>query len=208
MAILVNWFEVTFDRKEFTLPFLSCATWDESTPILRQYPEARIVRSRQQDGTIRLYFITGTPVVDHSTEAVPSAGMMSVAARLIESNLGKYFEDQGTRVSSSHWGTEITREVQSFSPIGLTIQQGIHAKYFADLEPKFRHGITLNWIVRPIFTLSIADLPATKNYDGLPVLLRWPESLGPCPNELAPPPATTLLYATKPTKSSTVGRSI
>src|SRR6266496_2239580 len=58
MAILVNWFEVTFDRKDITLPVLTCSSWEESTPILDHYPATEIVRVRQPDQSIRLYFVT------------------------------------------------------------------------------------------------------------------------------------------------------
>lgn len=186
MAILVNWFEVNFDRKEFKLPFLTCAAWQDSTAILDRYPKAQIVRSRRDDGSIRLYFITGKPEEEFSFETVAPEGKPSIAARVVEFNLGKFFEAQGLRVRANQWGIEATREVHSFPKIGLTIRQGINAKYFADQESKFRHGITLNWTVRPGFTVPISELPESIERGGLPVLLRWPPDWGACPVELAP----------------------
>lgn len=38
MAILVNWFEVTFGLKEIALPFKMCSSSEESTPSIERYP--------------------------------------------------------------------------------------------------------------------------------------------------------------------------
>ena len=186
MAILVNWFEVTFDRKDITLPFLTCSSWDESTPIVERYPAMEIVRVRGTDQTIRLYFVTGQPEGDVQTETMSQAGPRPVAARLIEYNLAKHFEKSGARVVVNHrWGINATREVQQFAAIGLTIHQGINAKYFAVTEPRLQHGITLNWITPPFFMLPVSQLPPSRSYDGFPVLLQWPKALGECPKEIA-----------------------
>ncbi|HOC56887.1 MAG TPA: hypothetical protein PKI20_14815 [Verrucomicrobiota bacterium] len=187
MAILVNWFEVTFDRKEVTLPFLASPSWEESTTVLERYPAMELVRVRQADQTIRLYFVTGHPEGDFTTETVSLAGPRAIAARLIEYNLAKHFEKLGARVVINHrWGIDATREAQQFAAIGLTVHQGINAKYFAVTEPRLQHGITLNWITPPFFTLPVSQLPATRSYDGFPVLLQWPRALGECPKEIAP----------------------
>jgi hypothetical protein len=185
MAILVNWFEVTFDRKDITLPFLACASWTESTVILKQYPDAQIVRERQDTGEIRLYFVAGQPSGEHFTASVAFVGAPAISARVIEYNLGKHFEKLGARVTLSHnWGIDATREVQKFSSIGLAIHQGINAKYFSLSEPTWQHGITLNWITPPLFTLPVSALPATQCYDGFPVKLKWPSEIGICPKEI------------------------
>src|SRR6266496_1706823 len=169
MAILVNWFEVTFDRKDITLPVLTCSSWEESTPILNHYPATEIVRVRQPDQSIRLYFVTGQPEGTFSTDTIPLAATRSISARLIEYNLAKHFEKSGARVVFSHrWGVNATREAQQFSPIGLTIHQGINANYFAVTEPRLQHGITLNWITPTFFTLPVSQLPTSRSYDGFP----------------------------------------
>ncbi len=186
MAILVNWFEVTFDRKDLSLPVLPSPSWEESTAVLDQYHAAEVVRIRQPDNSIRLYFITGTPHGDSSTETVPLAGARTIAARLIEYNLAKHFEKQGARVQFNHrWGVNATRQVQEFPRIGLALHQGINAKYFAVTDPRFQHGITLNWITPPFFTIPISQLPNSRSYDGFPVLLHWPQALGECPKQIA-----------------------
>lgn len=46
MALLVNWFEVRFDRKDFDLPYVDCATWEESTEVLESYVQTETVRTR------------------------------------------------------------------------------------------------------------------------------------------------------------------
>jgi hypothetical protein len=187
MAILVNWFEVTFDCKECTFPYLTSPSWEESSTILEAYRTAEIVRVRQPDGGIRLYFVTGKPASEFAHASVALANERSVAARVVEYNLAKFFEKPGMRVNfDHHWGVEITREVQKFPHIGLTIHHGVTAKYFAVTESKYRHGITLNWIVRPLFTLPLSDLPAAKPYDGFPVILKWPATFGTCPESIAP----------------------
>lgn len=187
MAILVNWFEVTFDRKEITLPVLTSSSWEASTPIVERYTNLEIVRIRQPDQTIRVYFVTGQPACDFTTETLSLAGPRAIAARLIEYNLAKHFEKLGARVVvNRRWGVNATREVQQFPAIGLTIHQGINAKYFAVTEPRLQHGITLNWITPPFFTIPVSQLPASRSYDGFPVLLQWPEALGECPKDIAP----------------------
>jgi len=102
MAILVNWFEVTFDRKEITLPFLTCPSWEASTSIIERYPDMEVVRVRQADQTIRLYFITGRPEGEASEETMSLGGPRAIAARLIEHNLAKHFEKLGARVVVNH----------------------------------------------------------------------------------------------------------
>jgi hypothetical protein len=145
-----------------------------------------VVRIRQPDDSIRLYFITGAPCGDSSTEKIPLAGARAIAARLIEYNLAKYFEKLGARVHFSHrWGVNATRQAQEFPRIGLALHQGINAKYFAVTEPNFQHGITLNWITPPFFTIPVSQLPNSRSYDGFPVLLQWPQTLGECPKEIA-----------------------
>lgn len=187
MAILVNWFEATFERKDCTLPFVTSPSWEESSAILNAHPTAEIVRLRQADGTIRLYFVAGQSAGAVQSATVMLAAERSISARLIEYNLANFFEKTGARVYySRHWGVEVTSEAQQYPGIGLTIHQGMSAKYFADTESKFRHGLTLNWIVRPLFTMSVSDLPTTRDYDGFPVLLKWPTALGACPEAIAP----------------------
>jgi hypothetical protein len=186
MAILVNWFEVTFDRKEFELPYIDSNTWEESTEVLGRYPEAETVRTRLATNSIRTYFITGTPSKQPTTGIVGIDGPRGVLARIIEYNLAKHFEASGAKVLSGRWGVEATREVQEFPDIGLTISQGINLQYFAVTQPSFRNGITLNWIIRPKFVLPLAKLPNDHSYDGYPVILRWPISFGTCPEALAP----------------------
>jgi hypothetical protein len=186
MAILVNWFEVTFSRKDFELPYMDSDTWEESTKLRAQYPEAETVRTRLENNTIRIYFVTSTPSKDPATDIVPVYGPRGVLARIIEYNLAKHFEASGASVVSGQWGVEATQEVQHFPDIGLMISQGIHLQYFAVTQAKFRNGITLNWIIRPTFVLPLAKLPSDHAYDGYPVILRWPLSLGTCPEELAP----------------------
>lgn len=186
MAILVNWFEVTFERKDCSLPFIAAPSWEASADLLKAQPAAEIVRVRQPDGSINLYFVSGTPPPNARAGELVLAAEQRIATRLIEYNLAQFFTRPGTRVHFDyHWGVEATNEVQSFPTIGLTIHQGISAKYFADTESKVRHGITLNWIVRPFFTKPISALPS-RNYDGFPVRLNWPATLGPCPEPLAP----------------------
>jgi hypothetical protein len=186
MAILVNWFEIRFDKKCFELPYIDSSTWEESSEHLAQYPEAEAARVRLDDNTIRIYFVTGRPSDATPTGIVPIHGPHGVLARIIEYNLGKHFQASGARILSGRWGVEATREVQTFSDIGLTISQGIHLHYFAVTQPQFRNGITLNWIIRPKFILSLAKLPSDHAYEGYPVILRWPASLGACPEGLTP----------------------
>jgi hypothetical protein len=188
MAILVNWFEVSFNQKEMTFPSLTAATWEESTPILNNNPNAEIVRGfRRSEELVRLFFVTGQPAEDHSLVAINLTGERSLAARIVEYNLAKHFEKLGNKVRHDHhWGVEATREVLNFEQIGLRIHQGVSAKYFAVAEPAFRHGITLNWVIRPVFTLPVIQLPQEREYDGFPVVLRWPPNSGPCPTEIAP----------------------
>jgi hypothetical protein len=187
MAILVNWFEVTFERKECTLPFIPAPSWEASTEILRAHPDAEIVRVRQSEGQIHLYFVSGTPQGSAQSATLVLNAERSVAARLIEYNLAKFFEGSAARVHfDHHWGVEVTREAQQFPSIGLSIHQGMSAKYFADTESKIRHGLTLNWIVRPFFTKPLDEMPAIRDYDGFPVLLKWPTKMGDCPESLSP----------------------
>ena len=107
-------------------------------------------------------------------------------ARIVETNLGEHFKRAGAHISTSRWGVEATREVEKFAAAGLALRQGIHAKYFAVAEPEFRNGITINWVVRPYFFLPLAELPATHEYQGYPVILRWPAAEGACPEAIAP----------------------
>lgn len=187
MAILVNWFEVNFDRQEFALPFVDAKDWDSSTEILNLHPGIEIVRTHQEDGTIRLFFVTGTPTnCSSDTTIVAVRGHQSVLARIIEHNLGVFFAAASARVVADRWGVEITREVQRFDQIGLTIDQGIVAKYFAVTEPSWHNGITLNWVVRPYFTIPLSRMPDNIKYDGFPVLLKWPVAPEECPEPLRP----------------------
>jgi hypothetical protein len=185
MAILVNWFEVTFDRKHFDLPYLDAATWEESTPIVQEHRQADIVRIRE-DGRIRLYFVTGRPNSAAQVETLVTHGRIGVMARIVEKNLSEHFRSAGAHISTSRWGIEATREIQRFPAAGLVLRQGIHVKYFAVVEPGFRNGITINWVVRPHFFLPIAELPNSHGYGGYPVILRWPASAGACPEGIAP----------------------
>jgi hypothetical protein len=185
MAILVNWFEVTFDRKGFELPYCDVPTWEEATALVRTRGTAEIVRSKV-DGHVRLHFVTGRPATARETESVPTHGHVSVMARIVETNLGEHFKRAGAQVATSRWGMEATREVERFPVAGVTLRQGIHAKYFAVVEPRFRNGVTLNWVVRPHFFLSVGELPSTHEYQGFPVVLRWPESEGSCLEAIAP----------------------
>jgi len=185
MAILVNWFEVTFDRKHFELPYCDVPTWEESTAVLRDHRAAEIVRS-QVDDHVRLYFVTERPSTADGTENVPTHGHVSVMARIVETNLGQHFKRAGAQVTTSRWGMEATREVERFTAAGLALRQGIHAKYFAVVEPRFRNGITLNWVIRPDFFLSLAELPSRHEYQGYPVVLRWPDVERSCPEPIAP----------------------
>jgi hypothetical protein len=185
MAILVNWFEVRFDRKDFDLPYVDCATWEESTDVLESYLQAETVRTRLDENAVRIYFVTGMPTGTPATDAIPVNGPRGVIARIIEHNLGHHFRDSGATVVSGRWGVDVMRNVQEFPEIGLTISQGINLKYFAVTEPKLGNGITLNWVVRPTFVRSLAKLP-DQSYDGYPVILRWPTSLGKCPEALVP----------------------
>ena len=185
MAILVNWFEVTFDRKQFELPYCDVATWEESTAILRENRTADIVRSKLDDG-VRLHFVTGRPNTVAEAETIETRGHINIMARIVEKNLGEHFRRSGAHVTTSRWGMEATREVQKFEEAGLALRQGIHAKYFAVVEPGFRNGITINWVVRQHFFLPVIELPAVHEYQGYPVILRWPTAEGPCPEAIAP----------------------
>jgi hypothetical protein len=185
MAILVNWFEVTFDRKQFELPYRDVATWEESTAILRENRDADIVRSKLDEG-VRLYFVTGQPSTVAEAETIEPRRHINIMARIVEKNLGEHFRRSGAHVRTSRWGMEATREVQKFEAAGLVLRQGIHAKYFAVVEPRFRNGITINWVVRPHFFLPVAELPAIHEYQGYPVILRWPTDEGSCPDAIAP----------------------
>jgi hypothetical protein len=185
MAILVNWFEVTFDHKQFELPYCDVATWEESTAILREKRTADIVRSKVDD-RVRLYFVTGHPNTAGEAETVETRGHISIMARIVERNLGEHFRNSGAHVTTGRWGMEATREVQKFEAAGLALHQGIHAKYFAVVEPSFRNGITINWVVRSHFFLPVAELPAIHEYQGYPVILRWPTGEGSCPEAIAP----------------------
>jgi hypothetical protein len=185
MAILVNWFEVTFDRKQFELPYCDVDTWDKSTATLRSYPDAEIVRTKLDD-RVRLHFVTGRSGEAAEIETVATHGRPNIMAHVIERNLAEHFKASGAHVSTSRWGMEATREVQRFPAAGLLLRQGIHAKYFAVVEPGFRNGITINWVVRPNFFLPISELPSTDEYQGYPVILHWPASAGDCPDAIAP----------------------
>jgi hypothetical protein len=185
MAILVNWFEVTFDRKEFDLPYRDADTWEASTAILRDKHTADVVRSKLED-RVRLYFVTGKPNGAAESETISTHGHINIMARIVEKNLGQHFDDAGAHVTTGRWGMEATREVERFPPAGLVLRQGIHAKYFAVVEPGFRNGITINWVVRPYFFLPVGELPSQHAYQGYPVILRWPQSQGSCPKSIGP----------------------
>src|SRR5205823_13409728 len=108
MAILVNWFEVTFDRKQFELPYCDVATWEESTAILRENRTADIVRSKLDDG-VRLHFVTGRPNTVAEAETIETRGHINIMARIVEKNLGEHFRRSGAHVTTSRWGMEATR---------------------------------------------------------------------------------------------------
>jgi len=107
-------------------------------------------------------------------------------ARIVEFNLAEHFKETGAEVTKGRWGVEALRTVQEYEQIGLVLKQGINLKYFAVTEPQFYNGITLNWIVRPSFSSSLANLPKKHIYNGYPVILKWPVGNGTCPDNLIP----------------------
>ena len=185
MALLVNWFEVRFDHKTFNLPYIDSPTWEDSTGLLHAYPEAQIVRVRLESNEVRVYFVTGNPQPSGKVE-ISVFGIQNLSARIAEYNFARHLELTGAEVTRGRWGVDAIRTVQRFEPIGLVLKQGINVKYFAVTDPQTHNGVTLNWIVRPVFERSLAELPQTHKYDGYPVILKWPVSAGDCPQTIAP----------------------
>ena len=185
MALLVNWFEIRFERKSFDLPFLEFATWEESSGLRDQHPGAELVRGETETGSVRGYFVAGNgPGTSNANVSV--FGFHGLAARIIEYNVAEHFRTGGAEVIRGRWGVDILRDVHRFDEIGLVLKQGINLKHFPVTHPETHHGITLKWIVRPQFDRSLADLPQSHSYDGYPVILRWPTQAGDCPEALAP----------------------
>src|SRR6266853_297926 len=168
MALLVNWFEVRFDHKTFELPYVDSPTWEDSTNVLHAHPEAQIARVRLESDEVRAYFVTGDPPPNGRME-ISVFGIQNLSARIVEYNFARHLELTGSEVSRGRWGVDAIRNVQRFEQIGLALKQGINVKYFPVTEPQTRNGVTLNWIVRPVFERSLAELPQTHKYDGYPV---------------------------------------
>jgi len=185
MALLVNWFEVRFERKSFYLPYVDSPTWEDSTNLLHAYPDSQIARVRLESNQVRAYFVTGTPQPNEKAE-ISVFGIQNLSARIIEYNFARQLELTGAEVTRGRWGVDAIRAVQRFEQIGLVLKQGINVKYFAVTDPQTHNGVTLNWIVRPVFERSLAELPQTHKYDGYPVILKWPASAGDCPQTIAP----------------------
>ena len=185
MALLVNWFEIRFERKTFNLPYLDSPTWEDSTNLLHAHPEEQIVRVKLESNAVRAYFITGTAQKSEMAE-VSIFGVQSVSARIVEYNFARYLESAGAEVTRGRWGVDAIRTVYRFNEIGLVLKQGVNIKYFAVTDPEIHNGVTLNWIVRPMFERSLAELPPTHRYEGYPVILKWPTSAGDCPQTIAP----------------------
>jgi hypothetical protein len=185
MALLVNWFEVRFDRKTFNLPYVDSPTWEDSTNLLHAYPDAQIARVRLESNEVRAYFVTGNPQPNGRAE-ISVFGIQNLSARIVEYNFARHLELAGAEVTRGRWGVDAIRTVQRFEQIGLVLKQGANIKYFAVIDPQTRNGVTLNWIVRPVFERSLAELPRIHKYDGYPVILKWPASAGDCPQTIAP----------------------
>jgi hypothetical protein len=67
------------------------------------------------------------------------------------------------------------------------LKQGANIKYFAVEEPRFSSGVTLKWIVRPVFEKPLTALPSSHRCDGYPLILRWPKSKAAAlPEAIAP----------------------
>jgi hypothetical protein len=185
MALLVNWFEIRFERRSFDLPFLEFATWEESSGLKDQNPEAEVVRVEAETGSVRSYFVAGE-APGTSTATVSVFGFHGLTARIIEYNVAGHFGAGGAEVIRGRWGVDVLRDVHRFDEIGLVLKQGINLKHFPVTDSETRHGITLKWIVRPQFERALADLPQGHSYDGYPVILRWPTKADDCPEALAP----------------------
>ena len=185
MALLVNWFEIRFERKSFDLPYLEFATWEESSGVRDQNPGAEIVGVETATGSVRSYFVTGEGP-EPSTDAVSIFRYHGLAARIIEYNTAEHFRSSGAEVARGRWGVDVLRDVHRFNEIGLVLKQGINLKYFPVSDSDTPHGVTLKWIVRPQFERALAHLPQAHRYDGYPVILRWPTQDNDCPEALAP----------------------
>jgi hypothetical protein len=185
MALLVNWFEIRFERKSFDLPYLESATWEESSGVRDQNPGTEIVRVETETGSVRTYFVAGDGR-GTSTGAVSIFRYHRLAARIIEYNIAKHFVSSGAEVARGRWGVDVLRDVHRFDEIGLVLKQGINLKHFPVTGSDTPHGITLKWMVRPQFELALANLPQSHTYDGYPVILRWPAQANDCPEALAP----------------------
>jgi hypothetical protein len=186
MALLVNWFEVTFDRKTFSLPSVVVSSPEESHDLLEKYRGAQIGLTRT-DSEMRAYFVTGSPVEQFQMEEVSVFGPRSVLSRAVEFNLAQHFQDDDGEVTHGRWGVDILRRVHEYAEIGLVLKQGINIKYFAVQEPRFSSGVTLNWIVRAVFDRPLGAFPSTHRYDGYPVILRWSKNIAAeLPEALAP----------------------
>jgi hypothetical protein len=184
VALLVNWFEIRFSHKVFSLPFLDSPTWEDSTASVATYPDAQVARQTLEDGTVRAYFISGKPNNDWTEVSIH--GSQNILARIVEFNLAEHFKQTGAEVKKGRWGVDALRTIQEYEQIGLVLKQGVNLKYFAVTEPQFYNGITLNWIVRPSFSRSLANLPKKHIYNGYPVILKWPAANGTCPDNLIP----------------------
>jgi len=185
MALLLNWFEIRFERKSFDLPFLEFATWEESSSLRDQNPEAEVVRVKVETGSVRGYFVAGDEG-GTITATVSVFGFHGLAARIIEYNIARHFGAGGAEVIRGRWGVDVLRDVHRFDEIGLLLKQGINLKHFPVTDSETLHGITLKWIVRPQFERPLAELPQSHRYDGYPVILRWPAQANDCPEALAP----------------------
>jgi hypothetical protein len=187
MAVLVNWFHVSFDQDVFELPSVVVPNWEAARDLCNQHRDAEMVRIRKEDQTIRVIYVTKSPSESLLVPfQISTKGPMPVLARIVEYNLIEHFSSASVQAGKDRWKAWAMQVVEQYDELGLSISVGIEAKYFGLTEPRPTSGITLNWAVKPVFDRSLAQMPMEFDYGSLPVLLKWPDTLGRCPDEILP----------------------
>jgi hypothetical protein len=187
MAVLVNWFQVSFDQDTFEIPSVIVPSWIAARDLCAQDRAAETVKIQNSDDTVSVVYVTESP---QKSSIVPfrvtPRGPIPVLARIVEYNFVQHFSSSSIQSGRDRWKAWATKAVERFDEAGLSISVGIEAKYFGIAEPRQTSGITLNWAVRPTFDRSLAQMPKGFDYGSFPVLLKWPTGLESCPTEILP----------------------